>query len=243
MTKENHKALPLADIEAEIGKDPSWPKIKPEALAQSLPTTGNTLQTGDDLSDKERSRLEATISKMKNTPPKFNLVEKNGINAVVAPDLDKGADALEFYCKLVEATGVTDRALQSDLISQAAAVWKAQNKGAAHQTNYTVALMHDINPQNALEGMLTVQMVGAHNLAIEMMKRAVIPEQTVDGVDRNINRATKLLRTFTAQIEALQRLRGKGQQTMTVEHVHVYKGGQAVVGNVQHAGGREEIKK
>ena len=41
-----------------------------------------------------------------------------------------------------------------------------------------------------------------------------------------------LLRTFTAQVEALQRYRGKGQQKVTVEHVNVNAGGQAIVGTV-----------
>jgi hypothetical protein len=47
----------------------------------------------------------------------------------------------------------------------------------------------------------------------------------------------KLLRTFTAQIEALQRHRGKGEQKVTVEHVHVHAGGQAIVGAVTPGGG------
>jgi hypothetical protein len=34
------------------------------------------------------------------------------------------------------------------------------------------------------------------------------------------------------QVEALQRYRGKGQQKVTVEHVHVHAGGQAIVGAV-----------
>jgi hypothetical protein len=35
----------------------------------------------------------------------------------------------------------------------------------------------------------------------------------------------------------LNRHRGKGQQRVTVEHVHVHAGGQAVVGNVETSGG------
>ena len=38
-------------------------------------------------------------------------------------------------------------------------------------------------------------------------------------------------------MEALQRYRGKGQQKVTVEHVHVHSGGQAVVGMVGAPGG------
>jgi hypothetical protein len=51
------------------------------------------------------------------------------------------------------------------------------------------------------------------------------------------NLAVKLLRTYTAQLEALQRYRGKGQQKVMVEHVHVHQGGQAIVGNVEAARG------
>jgi hypothetical protein len=46
----------------------------------------------------------------------------------------------------------------------------------------------------------------------------------------------KLVRTFTVQMEALNRHRSKGQQKMTVEHVHIHEGGQAIVGNVQGGG-------
>ena len=44
--------------------------------------------------------------------------------------------------------------------------------------------------------------------------------------------ATKLLRTYTMQTEALAKLKRGGEQTVRVEHVHVYPGGQAIVGAV-----------
>ena len=45
---------------------------------------------------------------------------------------------------------------------------------------------------------------------------------------------------FAAQVEALQRYRGKGQQKVTVEHVHVHAGGQAIVGAITPGGGGKE---
>lgn len=47
-----------------------------------------------------------------------------------------------------------------------------------------------------------------------------------------MNRANKLLRTFAAQMEALKKHRSTGEQHVTVEHVTVQNGGQAVVGAV-----------
>jgi hypothetical protein len=61
--------------------------------------------------------------------------------------------------------------------------------------------------------------------------------QTLEGRRENLNQANKLARTYATLIEALNRHRGKGQQKVTVEHVHVHAGGQAVVGMVETLGG------
>ena len=53
----------------------------------------------------------------------------------------------------------------------------------------------------------------------------------------NLSQANRLSRTYTTLLEALNRHRGKGQQKVTVEHVHVHAGGQAVVGTVETQGG------
>jgi hypothetical protein len=54
-----------------------------------------------------------------------------------------------------------------------------------------------------------------------------IPQQ--DSAERAFN---KLTRTFAAQMSALKEYRSKGEQKMTVQHVRVAEGGQAIVGNV-----------
>ena len=41
-------------------------------------------------------------------------------------------------------------------------------------------------------------------------------------------------------LDALHRHRGKGQQKVTVEHVHVHAGGQAVVGSIETPGGGDQ---
>jgi hypothetical protein len=94
------------------------------------------------------------------------------------------------------------------------------------------AALHGIGPEDELEGMLAVQMVAAHTMAMECLKRAALPDQIDLGVEVNINRGTKLMRTFASLTDALSRYRSKGEQKMIVEHVHVHKGGQAIVGPV-----------
>jgi hypothetical protein len=65
----------------------------------------------------------------------------------------------------------------------------------------------------------------------------MLAEQSFEGRRENLTQANKLSRTYAALLEALDRHRGKGQQKVTVEHVHVYQGGQAVVGVVTPGGG------
>lgn len=102
----------------------------------------------------------------------------------------------------------------------------------ANKINAALPMINAINPQDELEGMLALQMVGIHHMTMEMIGRGMRPDQTVDKVTNNVNRTTKLARTFIAQLDALNKHRGKGQQKMTVEHVHVNNGGQAVIGNI-----------
>ena len=103
-----------------------------------------------------------------------------------------------------------------------------------------MAILQGIKPQDVIEGMLAVQMIGVHNMAMEAMRLVMISDQHPEAKDRNTNRATKLLRTFAAQMEALKKYRTGGQQKMIVEHVHVHQGGQAIVGSVSQGGGDDK---
>jgi hypothetical protein len=53
------------------------------------------------------------------------------------------------------------------------------------------------------------------------------------GEREELSQANKLSRTYAVLLDALNRHRGKGQQKVTVEHVHVHSGGHAIVGAVQ----------
>ena len=94
-----------------------------------------------------------------------------------------------------------------------------------------------IAPQDELEGMLAAQLIASHHASMECYRRAMLREQTFEGRREELSQANKLSRTYTALLESLNRHRGKGQQKVTVEHVHVHDGGQAIVGNVESQGG------
>ena len=98
--------------------------------------------------------------------------------------------------------------------------------------NFITSMLLAIKPQDAIEAMLVTQMIATHSHAMEFSRRAMLPGQSVEGVTANINRATKLQRTFVLQAEALQKKRGKNKQVTQVQHVNVNDGGHAIVGNI-----------
>jgi hypothetical protein len=110
------------------------------------------------------------------------------------------------------------------------------------QIQAAIAGLVGIGPRDELEGMMAAQLIAAHSAAMECYRRAMIGEQTFEGRRENLAQANKLSRTYVALLEALNRHRGKGQQKVTVEHVHVHAGGQAIVGAVVPPGGGEARK-
>ena len=131
------------------------------------------------------------------------------------------------------------------LANQAAAALWTNNSDVEtrdKQFSATVAALVGIGPMDELEGMMAAQLIAAHNAAMECYRRAMIGEQSFEGRSENLNQANKLSRTWATLLEALNRHRGKGQQKVTVEHVHVHSGGQAVVGMVEPPGGGGHAK-
>jgi len=112
----------------------------------------------------------------------------------------------------------------------------SDKEARAQQYSATVAALVGIGPRDELEGMLAAQLLAAHNAAMECYRRAMIGEQTFEARRENLSQANKLSRTYAVLLDALNRHRGKGQQKVTVEHVHVHQGGQAIVGAVNSEG-------
>jgi hypothetical protein len=105
------------------------------------------------------------------------------------------------------------------------------------QRHAAVDALIGISPRDEIEGMLAAQLVASHNASMECYRRAMIGEQTFEGRRESLSQANKLSRTYATLLESLNRHRGKGAQKVTVEHVHVHNGGQAIVGNVEAPGG------
>jgi hypothetical protein len=146
-----------------------------------------------------------------------------------------------LFIKFSETTGTPDLSLGFKMIELTA---KTQyGAELIDQFNFSVKFLNGMNPQNPLEGILISQMAGTYFLSMEFMRRAILKDQYVDEIEANTSRAIRLMSLFTRQMEALEKLRGKtGNQKVTVEHVYVNAGGQAIVGNVEALPGGDKKK-
>src|SRR5262249_55396424 len=105
------------------------------------------------------------------------------------------------------------------------------------ELNFMLSVVEGIKPKDQLETMLAAQMVAIHMATMGFARRLAHVEtiQQQDSAERGLN---KLARTYAMQLEALKRYRTGGEQKVTVQHVSVSEGGQAIVGNVtQETGG------
>ena len=155
------------------------------------------------------------------------------------PKAGSKADASPANELWTASTGSKNNAFHMARIAEIqSSLWLHEGMSKEDRLNHTVAALNmfsELKPQNGLEGMLATQMVATHSAAMECFRRAMLPEQTAEGRDLNLKNANKLVQTFARQMEVLDKHRGKGQQKITVEHVTVEAGGQAIVGNVSTA--------
>ena len=157
------------------------------------------------------------------------------------PTIIKTDDPADRKGALKQVGGSTSNAFNNVLANSVTqALWfkNSDTNTQIQQLTAAVAALTGIAPRDELEGMLAGQLIATNAAAMECYRRAMLGEQTFEGRKENLTQANKLSRTYVTLLEALNRHRGKGgQQKVTVEHVHVHAGGQAVVGAVQAGGG------
>ncbi len=181
----------------------------------------------------EQVVVEAMAARIKELPltPRVKVSEKGGVAQVLPDNPDPGLG----LSLLMAAVGTTEPDFLIGLLGQLA---KAGSRGKSVDEsglNFMLSVVKGIEPKDQVETMLAAQMAAVHIATMTFARRLAhvenIPQQ--DSAERAFN---KLARTFASQVEALKRYRTGGEQKVTVEHVTVNEGGQAIVGNVSHGG-------
>ena len=109
-------------------------------------------------------------------------------------------------------------------------------EGCSERSNAAVAGLANIKPADPIEGMIIGQMIAAHEAAFSLYARAWNPNQSFEVRSKYLMLADKAARTIAVLSEALDRHRGRGQQTMVVKHVTV-NADQALVADQVVTGG------
>ena len=149
--------------------------------------------------------------------------------------------------------------LDGDMVSEEASISRTD---LLCQNNTDISALavdaaDSVGADNSLEKMLAHQMALAHEMAMKMGNEAMGELQKVRQMNDNrnglhpgaaselqrlTNSVARLMATYQQGMLTLQRIKTGGNQTVTVQHVNVGAGGQAIVGNVQAGGGREGRK-
>jgi hypothetical protein len=177
--------------------------------------------------DRRRARPPAPRIKLNGRPPQAQ---------TIAPD---HPDPQVWRALFKAALGTSEDAFAEHLLCQLLVSLQRGKEAlpAAATINGALAALHGIQPRDEIEAMLATQMVATHAAALDLLGRTLRAEYRHTLQDSG-NLAVKLLRTYAAQLEALQRYRGGGQQRIVVERVTVSHGGQAIVGHVEAGAGR-----
>lgn len=101
---------------------------------------------------------------------------------------------------------------------------------------FMASIMAEIAPRDTVERMLAVQMAATH-VAMVRVGGMLGNASYLPQFKAYTSSFTKLARTYATQMEALRKHRNGGKQTVTVQHVNIERGGQAIVGNVHRGEG------
>jgi hypothetical protein len=166
-----------------------------------------------------------------NYPTKLKYDEDKNTYKVPENTGNLDVDSDLFIAKLSKQYSVHDQYAVVELLNQLTDVAR-QSGRTEDRVNAAIALVAEIQPKDPIEAMLVNQMVSIHMLVMDSARFASLKNQSFEATTLYLREVNKLTRTFTAQMDALNKHRGKGQQKMIVEHIHVNEGGQAVIGNI-----------
>jgi hypothetical protein len=143
---------------------------------------------------------------------------------------------------LAEALGTVDGDFVKGLLTQLGNATSQDQRPNESAINFLLSVIKGAKPKDQFEAMLAAQMAAIHT-ATMTFTRQLANVETIEQQDSAERALNKLARTFAMQMEALKRYRTGGEQKVTVQHVSVNEGGQAIVGNVNQATGGTAAEK
>jgi hypothetical protein len=143
--------------------------------------------------------------------------------------------------KIKKSSGVRALCLADKILLQTVGAnlshWRSKVSTPGERLELAASALAEMKPANLTEAMLANQMIAVNDAALLFVLQATGAESSAEKRNDDTERACKFLALYIQQVDAMQRLKGKaGRQRVTVEHVNVHAGGQAIVGTVTARG-------
>jgi len=135
----------------------------------------------------------------------------------------------------VESYGTSDEDLIAVLGSQVANALGGREALDPITHGAILKMLSSMAPQNAHEGLLAIQLVSTHFLAMDCISKSR-DRGSIEILEAFSRMTERLMKLFLKQTEALRKLKNGGEQRIIIEKVEVQSGGQAVVGSVERGG-------
>jgi hypothetical protein len=218
-------------------KKPAQPRKRKRASAPAAPKPPHPTPTASDTA--RIAEAAARVSQRK-ASPEIRLFETDGKVIKLTPP---HTDFVGWGSQMKDVFGTASHDFAETelarLMNACGLNAKTEPRMAEMVTNTALAFVTGICAKNELEAALASQMAATHTLTMDMLGRSARCESH-QARELCINMATKMQRTFVAQCEALSKMRRDGSQKVRVEHIHVYPGAKAHVGDVR-VGGEGEV--
>lgn len=174
----------------------------------------------------------------RNVAPRVSLAKTKA--GVLQVEFEKPADREAGLAGFLDTCGTNSESFAVGLLGRLSEAL-ARHDGLPSQeaVNWAFAAIHGIAPRDETEAMLAAMMVVTHDAAMRAANR-LAGETSLRSGNHQLNIATKMMRAHAALVTTLKAHRTGGTQRVTVEHVTVNDGGQAIVGTVAAGGHREK---
>ncbi len=159
---------------------------------------------------RELLEIEKARSRSENRRPRFTAkldLDEDGSLSQIGPAHD---DQDGWLARLEDMFGSTSREFALSQLNHILKVCQGSDgKFDSAKANGLLASIDGLKPSNEVEASLALQMAVTHELALQALARAKRADQ-LPQYDSAGGMAVRLLRTYTAQIEALTKLRRGG---------------------------------
>ncbi|OFW87508.1 MAG: hypothetical protein A3J37_07270 [Alphaproteobacteria bacterium RIFCSPHIGHO2_12_FULL_45_9] len=167
-------------------------------------------------------------------------LEKSAENHLTLEEMpERGMGGELIYRDNKSSSALTQNLKNPDRITVDASIDRVELAHKNGVLSMALDTAETIGAKNSAEQMLAHQMAAIHKMSLDLMAQAGNTRDPVEKC-RLINCAARLMDVYQKGMITLNRLHSGGQQFMTVQHVQVSDGGQAVInGSVQTGANRK----